>query len=1344
LPSESTDPDAETAPSLFLSHAGVDTEAARNLKHRLEESGIRVWFDKDDLLPGADGWQKQIEATIENHATAFAVYIGSGGVVNWVESEVRLALSRVVSATHRPFPFIPILSAQAEGSPALPGFARQFQAVHDVENQPAEFRKLVNAIKGNSETRRLEDTGFFGLEAIDELHSHLFFGRERETDDLIRLLRDLRLLMVTGDSGSGKSSLVHAGLLPRWRGGALSRAGGKWPRDEIWHVIKVRSKADPRRALGEAVIRASQLLGRSAVDQSTYLNCALSADPYQRRFGLQCGLDPEPTRTLVVVDQFEEVMTMTPPEQRQPFVDLLLDLANPNDDSFAVVLTMRHDYYNLCSEFPRLSERLESQERRARYLLKRMRDEDLHDVVTKPLELAGVPRENREALAHAVLQDVGERAGDLALVQFALSEMWRQRAQYGNDLLRSYIEVGRVEGALARAAERVYHELGGERNESEFEAILIRLVQLGDTGGAIRRVARRREFSAQRWGIVQKLASRECNRLVLISGSDEEPTAEVAHEALLTQWPRCQGWLHRSAGDKRIIDALIERAARWYAAGQHQELLPLGSDREVLDQLASRRPEWLSGEERAFILAGNAAHQARIKREHEARTNLERLTRSAQTAQSRFLASLAKHETAASNAANGLLLALAALPQNLHDPERPVVSDAEEALWNAISELRELKVLRGHQGPVVSATFSRDGKHILTASHDGTARLWDARSGENLALLKSDGTPLRFALFSADGKVIVTGSQSNAAQLWDARSGQALLTLSGCEGTLLLAVIAFDRQLIITASENGSVQIWDGQSGQRLAVLDGHEGKVLSAAFSSDGRLIVTASDDGTARVWDATSGQSLGLFDGHGRDVTFAIFSPDGQRIVTASHDGTARVWDVASSKIIMVLKGHERELVCASFGPDSQQVATAGRDQTARVWDAESGLSRAILRGHDEPLRFVAISPDGRHIVTASDDGTARMWKTHLDNSLVLDGHKRALFGAMFSPDSRQIVTCSADYTARLWDADSGKCMLVLREHNNDVGLAIFSPDGCRIITASADGTAKVWEPKSGKCLMLLKGHKREVVSAAFSPNGQRIVTASLDETARLWNAVSGYCLLTLTGAEGEVLSATFSPDGHRIVTISSKAAQVWDAESGEVVLILRGHAGLVTSAALSPDGRLLVTGSWDHTARVWDAISGEMVAVLERHQGAVVLVTWSPDGQRIVTASQDGTARLWSAESGHLLRVLKGHEGDVVSATFSFNGRLIATASYDRTARVWDADSGHCLAVLRGHRGLVVSAMFSPDGEHIVTASRDGTGRVWRSFSTIESLVMYAQSIAPRQLTNEQRVRFFLDND
>src|SRR5512132_3557839 len=615
---------------LFLSHAGVDTEAARRLKQRLEaapearEHGLRVWFDKDDLRAG-EPWQAQLEEAIRHRSAAFAVYVGSRGIVNWVDAEIQLALGRAV--TDPAYRFIPILAPQAPGPEALPGFVALYQGVADVEGQPDQFAKLVAAILGRDDagTAMLEAEPFFGLKAVDEDRAHLFFGRVQEAETLLQLLRQEPLVMVTGDSGSGKSSLARAGLVPRWRGGALAEAMGDRPSDTVWHVVQTQPRTHPFQALAEAVSEAAKRLGLSLADRGTLESWTRSGDPDQVRRAFWCDLPPDRTRVLLLVDQFEELVTIAEPAEREPFVQLLLALADPNDHRARVVLTMRRDYYNLVSTFLELYDRLEADGHRARQILGRISPDGLRRIVTEPLRLARVPEGDRTALADQVAAEMGDRPGDLALVQMALTETWDRRRQFEDDLLRAYAGVGRIEGAIARAAEDVYQHVLDEDERALAEPVFIRLVRLGDTGGATRRLATRIEFDDAKWRLVQKLASKEAKRLVLVGGGEAGETAEIAHEALVTQWPRYQTWLSGRdpdgadrAADKRALDALTPRAVGWAAAPDARakaKRLATGADLDAFVGLARRRPAWLSTGEHKLVSDSREAAIRQQRRE---------------------------------------------------------------------------------------------------------------------------------------------------------------------------------------------------------------------------------------------------------------------------------------------------------------------------------------------------------------------------------------------------------------------------------------------------------------------------------------------------------------------------------------------------------------------------------------------------------------------------------------------------------------------------------------------------------------------------------------------------------
>lgn len=560
------------ARTVFLSHAGTDTVAAESLRKRLEREGFDVWFDKRDLRAGHEAWQKQIEERIEK-VDGFVVYVGSRGIVNWVEAETRYALSRAISGK-RKLAFVPVLSSELkEGSKALPGFARQFQAVRNVENDPDAWIRLVEGLRDGA-LPRPEEEPFFFLKAIDAARNHLFFGRRKETEEIVQRIRDRNLVLVGGASGSGKSSLVRAGLIPAWLGNAVGVLRGEHPEQCDWLTVTMTPGDDPWKNLSGAIRNAAEVeRGLSATEAAEYFDLAEKDNLAHKQRALRLNADPGKARVLLVVDQFEElfVRQSISPETRKTFADFLAGLADPRDSAFAVALTMRGDYTNhlRSEEVQALQVLLEAQENRARFNLRSILMSDpnnpaagherLRQVVTGPLALAQWPEAQAEALADLVLRDAGGDPGDLALVQAALSEAWAERDNHGKDLLKAYVMVGRVEGALAKSADDALRELAAQDlvPQSDVEAALIRL---GSVMGVspLRRTALRSEFTEPRWKALQFFASEKGKRLVQITGEGEAATAEIAHEALLTQWERLSGLLTRNAEVLRLLHSLAE------------------------------------------------------------------------------------------------------------------------------------------------------------------------------------------------------------------------------------------------------------------------------------------------------------------------------------------------------------------------------------------------------------------------------------------------------------------------------------------------------------------------------------------------------------------------------------------------------------------------------------------------------------------------------------------------------------------------------------------------------------------------------------------------------------------
>lgn len=641
-------------------------------------------------------------------------------------------------------------------------------------------------------------------------------------------------------------------------------------------------------------------------------------------------------------------------------------------------------------------------------------------------------------------------------------------------------------------------------------------------------------------------------------------------------------------------------------------------------------------------------------------------------------------------------------------------SDGTAKIWSTSSG-KLLLDLKGHTDHVSAAKFSPDGTFLLTASWDNTAKIWDTRYGKLMCDLKGHTSDIYSANFSLDGKKVITASEDRITKIWDASNGKLMLDLIGHTGTVWYAEFSPDGQNVITASWDSTAKIWDANNGKLLADLNGHKGKVTSASFSPDGRLVVTSSNDSTAKIWNSGIGKLFADLRGHKDWVRSAKFSPDGKQVVTASGDKTAKIWEAGSGKLILDLQGHKNYIESAKFSPNGQKVLTVSGDSTAKIWDATNGILVADLKGHVDWVNSAEFSSDGNAVVTASDDRTARIWDTKSGKIIVSLGyHTHFIFSTKFSPDGNTVVTASDDYTAKIWDTKSGKLLKILNGHIDWINSVQYSPDGQKLVTASSDGTAKIWDTKSGKLIEDLKGHNNWVNSAEFSPDGEKVVTTSNDSTTKIWEVMSGKLLLNLENHTSSVDYAEFSLDGQKVLTFYDNVTEIWNVSSGKLHTVLKGHSMFVNSAEFSRNGQKIVTSSQDGIVNVWDARNGKLLKKLKGHSEFVKSAKFSPDGLRIITISgfQYQTVKISDAISGELIADLFVQNGSINYVEFSPDGQRIITASDGGFAKIWDVSSGKLLFNLIGHSGALNSAEFSPDGKLIVTSSVDNTSMLWNA--------------------------------
>jgi WD40 repeat protein len=620
---------------------------------------------------------------------------------------------------------------------------------------------------------------------------------------------------------------------------------------------------------------------------------------------------------------------------------------------------------------------------------------------------------------------------------------------------------------------------------------------------------------------------------------------------------------------------------------------------------------------------------------------------------------------------------------------------------------------------VTSVAFSPDGQSVLTASIDNAARLWDAKTGQQLRFFVGHSMPVSALVFSPDGRFVLTGSFDGTARLWDLASGQQLRSFEGHTDRVKSVAFSADGRFVLTGSFDGTARLWDAATGQHLRSFEGHTATVLSVAFSPNGRRVLTGSDDKTVRVWDAATAHQLSFSESKDA-VTSVAFSPDGRFFLTVvgDSDGKAWLWDAATGERLRSIGGRPDDISSVAFSPDGLQVLTGSSDGKAQLWDAATGQSRLSFEGDTEEVNSVAYSPDGRFVLAGSFDGTARLWDAATGKQIrSFQGYSSPVFSAVFSLDGHLVLTGGWDQAAELWDAATGRRIRSFGGGTNLAqGLAgkptsvALSPDGRYLLTGG--DSADLHDAATGKLLRSFdENADHEMVSSvAFSPKGHFVLTGSSDQTARLWNATTGRLLRSFKGHTDAVNSVVFSRDGGFVLTGSSdKTARLWNAATGKQIRSFEGHTEAIGSVALSPDGRFVLTGSTDKTARLWDAATGQQLRSFEGHTAAVLSVAFSPNGHQVLTGTFDGPARLWDSTTGQQLRSFEGHTGWVMSVAFSPDGRFVLTGSGDATTRLWDAASGKELAALvsfEKRRWAVVA----PDGRFDTNDLDGGAPLIW----------------------------------
>ncbi|MER6134376.1 helix-turn-helix domain-containing protein [Streptomyces sp. NPDC001815] len=1096
-----------------------------------------------------------------------------------------------------------------------------------------------------------------GLARFETGDSALFFGREQLAADLVDLLRRRRFAAVFGPSGSGKSSLLRAGLIPA-----------------------LRQTQEPD--LRPSAIRILTPGERPARTHAPLLDPATPGDG-------SAGAD-----TFVIVDQFEEVFSLChDAAERARFIDLLLASRKP-ESGLRVLLAVRGDFYGRCAEHRDLADAL----RDANLLAGAMSPAELRDAVVKPATDAGLHVER--ALTARLVKEVADAPGGLPLLSHALLETWRRRR--GKTLtMAGYEAAGCLDGAVARTAETVYGQFT-EGQAAAARRVLLRLVAPGDGTPDTRRPVERaalpgigRKDTAH---VVEALAGA---RLLTLDGD----TVEMAHEALITGWPRLSGWIEEDRDRLRVHRNLTEAAHAWTELGRERGALYRGSRLAAAQEHfggASRAD--LNDLERAFLDASRN-HEQKGRRRY-------RLVLTAVTAVlclALVAAGLTVGQWQSAVAAQHLAQSrqLAAQSGALLDSEPDLASllavhayrtsptrEATAALY-AAAALPLRKRLIGGSEPVDSIALSPDGRTVAANSRDGKVRIWSLPGGQLRHTLAGYDSG-EVAAFSPDGRTLavaaVRGSDGMIGLL-DPVTGRKLRTITVSDGSVRGMAFSPDGRTV-AASSPAAVRVWDVATGrQRRSFTSQFDAQAV--AFGPDGRT-VAAVDNGRVRVWDVTTGRTRNAHDSQSEGV---VFSPDGRTYAAVRTDGSVQLRETATGIVRRTIRDGRVGWNKVTFAPDGRTLAIPVRGDTVRLWNTASGTAQATVTAghHGRGALKVALSADGRTLVTGNSDPTVRVHRLAADLPLTtLRGRAGTSVDDMaFSPDGRAVATVHQGPpgrgSVRLWNvrtgdheatlaldtdvAFGGKQLpfpvrrlgavgfsptgraLAVRATKNGVVVevrdvatgrlrnsralgarrTVFSPDGARLAVVGAKGSVRIWHLSTGSLHTVRTGHGRSVRESAFTPDGRTLAVVDIEadgDQVTLLDSETGRRQLTIKPREGP-LSLAFSPDGLTLATASSSsgAVKTWDTRTGR----LQGSfsvGGEVASLAFSSEGRTLAASSV-RGVQLWDLATSQLRITLPVR--SLAPVAFSPDG-RTLAIGTDSSVGLWNVDLPDPVRAIR----------------------------------------------------------------------------------------------------------
>ncbi|MCB0528583.1 MAG: DUF4062 domain-containing protein [Saprospiraceae bacterium] len=1126
---------------------------------------------------------------------------------------------------------------------------------------------------------------YLGLYYFRREHARIFFGRNADIRELYKALQAFNIVLLSGQSGSGKSSLLLAGLLPRME-------------KKNWHCIYVRlTDGDVVKAIEEEI--------------------------------------REEEKSLIIIDQLEELFVHDNPENEVRRLALLQLVETRCNHQTKIILSFRKE---TLLEVMKMLET--SRVDYDKVLLSNLDRQGITEAI-RGISSSALVRKYKVEFASGLAEEIAgdiinDRESNVApLLQILLRKMYDScpigsngKRQFNQSLYYQFRSSSLEEMLDTQLADLGLHFPNAQKFGLDLDMLYRLTTELGTAANSITESAFRETYCHldDIPQIIHHLI--DLFLVIRIGEEDSDPKLRIAHDSLAplirkkyqnSDAPGPKAYKILANRQKEIETGLFVELTRndLEAIAEGREGMRCLTDAE--EKVISENLRKMRKREEELEEKSRKLEQQNIQLQ-EANRRMEDMARMVVKGLSKGLVNAARLSYEMKNYSRAFRLAEQALRIQRNSIE------AKNLMIQVYNHIPYISDLTGFCSEFNSIYPAPDGHHFLAVHADHTATVWTT-AGKMLGKLAGHQKSILCAAFSPDGTHIVTGSADGTVRVWE-RNGKPLHVLANNEAVLQIDLAANGHILIASGI---SWKIWSLDNTLILEKRAELNQYIAGAAITADGRKVLIATSGRTAQIWDVESRTAVDLDAGEDLSITGAVLSPNNY-LVALSCRNSRRVhfmslWSIEGRQLASIecVESSERgsdfnfSLLKLAFTPDNRYIVGVAKNlPMAIVWNLKGERMGALGKSHTQQIIDVSFSDDSSRALTASLDGTVKVWNMESGKLLVNHmAHQDSIQKACFIENGEKILSVGEDHSAFIWPGRQAVPNIHVR-HQNSIFSAAYSPDGKKILTTSRDGTIAIWDQDGNELRRIVvtgsANQESGVFRATFSPDGFRIVTSGLDGLVKIWN-YHGDLIASLQGHRGRVYEASFSSDGDYILTSSADGlVRVWSSE-GELVKDLEGHTDKVYSAAFSKDGNTVLSSSNDGSTIVWKnwktTAEKTIIGQLQHARPAPVYrAIFSPDEKLILCACKDGAFRLWDL-NGSLHKKVQAHDpgSEVFWADFSPDGNFIVTASVDKTARVFNLD-GEPIAILHGHSKGIGCAIFSPDGSKILTTSADRTVKIW----------------------------------